>query len=257
MSASTHNSQQSASAASAQQIEANRRNAQLSTGPRTADGKAASSTNASKSGLFAAHLNVRQNEATEYEAMRDDFLNNFRPMGAFEESLALQIINANWRLRRCASAELAIPVLTFTGPGWALSAHERSAVDNAGRQNEANPDGIHDFDNPAQKAIDRARASAENTIRRVSKDLKELQAERWRRATLKLTGPIEPEELGLAPIKEAMSAIPTDSERNYLMVRAGMLKRSGLFPTQTPVATGDSGRLQNEPNPGPGRLAAG
>ena len=234
MSASTHNSQQSASTASAQQIEANRRNAQLSTGPRTADGKAASSTNASKSGLFAAHLNVRQNEATEYEAMRDDFLNNFRPMGAFEESLALQIINANWRLRRCTAAELAIAVL----------------------QNEANPDGIHDFDNPAQKAIDRARASAENTIRRVSKDLKELQAERWRRATLKLTGPIEPEELGLAPLKEAMSAIPTDSERNYLMVRAGMLKRSGLFPTQTPVATGDSGRLQNEPNPGPGRLAA-
>ena len=204
---------------SAQQIEANRRNAQLSTGPRTTAGKAASAANSTKSGLFATHLSVRPNEAAEYEEMRDRLLLQLRPHRALEESLALQIVNANWRLRRCDLAESAIPVL----------------------HNEANPgEEIHDFNNPAQRAIERARTSAENTIRRTTKDLKELQAERWRRATLKLTGPIDPEELGLAPIKEAMADIPGESERNRLMIRSHMMQYE-------PIAPKEPGR-QNEAN---------
>jgi len=60
-------------------------------------------------------------------------------------------------------------------------------------------------------------------IRRATKDLEHLQGERWRRATLKLTGPIDPAELGLAPMKEAMSDIPDENERNHLMVRSAMM----------------------------------
>ena len=197
------------STATQPQIEANRRNAQHSTGPRTPEGKAASSANATKFGLFATHLYVRPNEAEAYEAMRGTLLNNLRPHGAFEESLALRIINANWRMQRCDQAEAAIPVLP-------------DQFDSEG--------GIHDFAHPAQKAIDRARAAAENTIRRTTKDLKELQAERWQRASLKLTGPIEPDALGLAPIKQAMADVPTDSERSHLLVRGRMMPIERPYP---------------------------
>ena len=48
------------------QIEANRRNAQQSTGPRTEAGKAISSRNALKSGLFTAQDFVRPEETEEY-----------------------------------------------------------------------------------------------------------------------------------------------------------------------------------------------
>jgi len=183
--------------------DANRRNAQLSTGPRTPEGKTASSANAIRSGLFASHLSVRPSEAAEYEALRDDLLNALRPQGALEESFALQIVNANWRLRRCALAELAIPVTS---------------------------EAVHDFAHPAQKAIDRARAAAENTIRRANKDLRDLQAERWQRASLKLTGPIDPDDLGLAPIRQAMSDVPTDSERTRLLVRSHMMPLARPYP---------------------------
>src|SRR5205085_562371 len=107
-----------------------------------------------------------------------------------------------WRIHRCDQAEASIPALP-------------DQFDPAG--------GIHDFTHPAQKAIDRARAAAENTIRRTTKDLKEMQAERWQRASLKLTGPIDPDDLGLAPIKQAMVDVPTDSERTRLLVRGKMM----------------------------------
>ena len=190
------------------QIEANRRNATLSTGPVTPEGKATSASNSLRSGLFATHLNVRPAEAFEYEALRDGILLQIQPDGALEDSLALQLINAHWRLRRCDRAEAAIPAL----------------------QNEATHD-IHDFSNPAQKAIERARAAAENSIRRTVKDLKEMQAERWRRASLHNTGPIHPNQLGLAPVKEATAPVPSDDDLDVLEIRS--------------VGMG----LQNEPSP--------
>src|SRR3954452_13368576 len=103
------------------------------------------------SGLYTTHLSVRQNEAAAYEAMREKLLIDLRPLGAFEESLAVRIINANWRLRRCDAAESAIPVLAFDPNAQ-----------------------IHDFEHAAQAAINRARIAAENTIRRTSRDLSEL-----------------------------------------------------------------------------------
>ena len=190
------------------QIDANRRNATLSTGPVTPEGKAASASNACRSGLFATHLNVRPAEASEYEALRDGILLQLQPAGALEDSLALHLINAHWRLRRCDRAEAAIPAL----------------------QNEASHD-VHDFSNPAQKAIERARAAAENSIRRTVNELKEMQAERWRRASLHNTGPIHPNELGLAALKEATAPLPSDDDLDLLEIRSvGMALQNQPIP---------------------------
>ncbi len=54
------------------QINANRQNAQKSTGPRTAEGKAVVSQNAVKHGLFAAEAVIRIENPADYEPAHDD-----------------------------------------------------------------------------------------------------------------------------------------------------------------------------------------
>ena len=80
-------------------IEANRQNAQKSTGPKTAEGKAAVSKNAVKHGLFIDLLIRGENEAY-YEVFYNEMLANLAPVGSVETMLAERIISLWWRLRR-------------------------------------------------------------------------------------------------------------------------------------------------------------
>ena len=66
------------------QIKANRRNAQKSTGPKTAEGKAIVAQNALKHGLFA-HGNVIQCEKqADFDCFRDELLASLAPVGGVE-----------------------------------------------------------------------------------------------------------------------------------------------------------------------------
>ena len=56
------------------QIDANRQNAQKSTGPRTAEGKAAASQNAFKHGLFVKKAVIRDESQDEYDRHREALL---------------------------------------------------------------------------------------------------------------------------------------------------------------------------------------
>ena len=82
------------------QITANRINAQKSTGPRTAEGKAAVSQNAVTHGLLAAQAVVRGESVEEFTAHRDGVLADLRPVGALESILAERVASLMWRLRR-------------------------------------------------------------------------------------------------------------------------------------------------------------
>jgi hypothetical protein len=89
---------------SARKLAANRRNAQLSTGPRTAHGKARSSMNAIKHGILSHQFVIGQLETNgaAYEfsnlmrALRDDL----RPSGALEDLMVQEIGVCVWRMRR-------------------------------------------------------------------------------------------------------------------------------------------------------------
>jgi hypothetical protein len=214
----------SAATSSEKQSEANRQNARHSTGPRTAEGKAASSRNATRYGLFAVHLQVREDEADDYEMLRNEFLDKYRPEGVLEDCLALEMINAQWRLLRCTRAEAAIPAL----------------------QNEANP--VHDFANPAQTAINRARAAAELSLRRNMKTYKEMQTERFQRAEMLTEGPIHPDSLGMVPLKSAIAPITSEMDRARLGYRADNLQRAAAARLQNEAirdfeASGGSGNI--------------
>jgi hypothetical protein len=87
------------------QILANRQNAQKSTGPRTAEGKATVAQNATKHGLFARKDVVISENQTEFDALRDEMLAELNPVGAMEAILAERIVSLTWRLRRAAQMQ--------------------------------------------------------------------------------------------------------------------------------------------------------
>ena len=78
------------------QIAANRLNAQLSTGPRTEEGKAASSRNAIKHGLFTEALLIPGEDQQHLEDLRQQFLTDYLPAGAEEELLVEEIASSAW-----------------------------------------------------------------------------------------------------------------------------------------------------------------
>ena len=90
------------------QIDANRRNANKSTGPRTPEGKTASSRNALQHGLCAEKLLLDHEDPDEFAVLRDDFLARLRPVGPVEEELVDRIAAAQWRLRRTLPLEAQI-----------------------------------------------------------------------------------------------------------------------------------------------------
>jgi hypothetical protein len=90
---------------SIRQIAANRSNSQKSTGPRTADGKAASSRNSLKSGVYAKSLIIRGEKFADLESLIDDFFDVHQPVGADERSLVDSLIVNEWLLRRMNRCE--------------------------------------------------------------------------------------------------------------------------------------------------------
>jgi hypothetical protein len=82
------------------QIEANRRNARLSTGPRTEEGRRVSRMNALRHGLTAQHVTVFDETEADFRRFQRQLLRVLRPAGAMEAQLAERAIICAWRLRR-------------------------------------------------------------------------------------------------------------------------------------------------------------
>jgi uncharacterized protein YchJ len=125
------------------QINANRQNAQASTGPRTEAGKATCANNATRLGLFTARPLIHPDEAAEFDHLRDTLASELQPATVLEHAHSTEILHALWRLRRCTLLE--------AGPATDPETHQ---------------------------SIERARAHANNTLRRASAELRRLQTER-------------------------------------------------------------------------------
>src|SRR5205823_13734609 len=82
---------------SEQQIEANRLNAQKSTGPSTPEGRAAVSLNGLKYGLYAETLILPGEDPAEFDALLDRFHAEHQPATPTEEAFVSQIVMATWR----------------------------------------------------------------------------------------------------------------------------------------------------------------
>jgi hypothetical protein len=92
--------------ATVKQITANRANAQRSTGPRTAQGKAASSQNAMKSGLYSRQLILHSENVDDFNQLLQTLLTAHNPIDDHETILVEQLAQAQWRLNRARVIEV-------------------------------------------------------------------------------------------------------------------------------------------------------
>jgi len=126
-------------------------------GPKTEQGKANSSRNAIRTGLYAARDFIRTGEEEEYAQSLIRLMDELTPDGELETIFATEIMGATWRLRRCRLVEEAFGM-----------------VDDL------------DFDpmmdertEKQQKSVDRARAQSHLVLRRSIAELAKLQKARY------------------------------------------------------------------------------
>ena len=157
---------------SAAQLAANAANAQHSTGPRTPEGKARSSQNATRHGLTSTRLIVREDEREEFEQLQTSLLEEVHPEGALEQDVFTQLLHASWNLRRFRRLEA-----------------------------EQFVDGVDPLADPnREKEMDRLaryQARIERSYYRALKELRALQTNRMIRITFERQGKLRGEAPGL------------------------------------------------------------
>jgi hypothetical protein len=90
------------------QIEANRRNALRSTGPKTEAGKEVSRCNAVRHGLTAETVIGVLEDAEDYKAFEAAVIADYDAQSAVERELVLRLASLLWRLRRATAMETGL-----------------------------------------------------------------------------------------------------------------------------------------------------
>ncbi|MGC2658214.1 MAG: hypothetical protein WA324_09695 [Bryobacteraceae bacterium] len=90
------------------QIAANQANAQLSTGPKTEEGKAKSSHNAVRTALTGRTVLLRTDDVDAYQKHVTRFEAEYNPVTDREKELTQNIADTQWRLNRIFSLEQGI-----------------------------------------------------------------------------------------------------------------------------------------------------
>lgn len=93
---------------SEKQLQANRSNALVSTGPKTASGKEKVAQNARKHGLLSKHVVINDESQAQFNRFRQELLDHLEPVGSLEEVLADRLAAAIWRLHRAGRIEVEL-----------------------------------------------------------------------------------------------------------------------------------------------------
>ena len=118
---------------SLQKLSANRRNAQLSTGPKTEVGKAKSVLNAVKHGVFTKEClkNISDEEARDYEALRLGMFESLKPRDQMQAILCDKITIDVWRLRKVLAFErgaMQLEILNLDASDSPVNFSDRKAI---------------------------------------------------------------------------------------------------------------------------------
>ena len=116
--------------ASEKQFEANKQNAQKSTGPKTPEGRAAVRLNGVKHGLTAETIVLKGESQADFTGLLDSLEAEHAPTTPTEEALVVQLAMASWRLRRLYHVEAGfytykVKTLTEFGKNLNLNDAER------------------------------------------------------------------------------------------------------------------------------------
>ena len=171
--------------ATQKQIDANRRNAQNSTGPVTDLGKATAKFNALKHGMTARTAVLPYEDAGAYADLREAFHDTYKPANATEASLVETVANSYWRLLRIRRVETATFDLGIRGLKKKYNASEKPLPPDDEDQTVAvvlndDEDTLLKIERHQTK-IERCYFQAIETLRKVQKD--RLREERLTTAT--------------------------------------------------------------------------
>jgi hypothetical protein len=86
----------------------NRANAQHSTGPKTPEGKAASSQNSARHHLTSKQVVIPGEDPAAFDAHRADLIASLKPANAIESELVEELAANSWRLKRAHRIETAV-----------------------------------------------------------------------------------------------------------------------------------------------------
>ncbi|HEV3196676.1 MAG TPA: hypothetical protein VGZ73_02185 [Bryobacteraceae bacterium] len=90
------------------QIAANRKSSQKPSGPRSAQGKAASRANSLKAGLYARSQVIAGEDPAELRALADQYFLRWEPATPEESFLVATLVDSDWLLRRYSLADAKI-----------------------------------------------------------------------------------------------------------------------------------------------------
>jgi hypothetical protein len=210
---------------SAAQIRANRANSARSTGPRTAKGIAASSSNALRHGLTAQQHLIGDEDEGQFEALLAGLNDSHQPANAAESILVAQIAEHYWRLMRARRIETGFweKRLATNNRAAAIPGNERYISESPEQQL------AHIFDVNDSGMFDRLmryEASIERSYYRAIKQLEDLQLTR-RKAE---------KPIGFVSQRPVAIPIRVDNTRT----------ETSLEPTKAPEPTNASQPRQNE-----------
>ncbi len=174
------------------QINANRQNAQTSTGPQTEAGKSTASQNALTLGLYTRADYVKPEERDLYKEFCETLHTELHPEGLLEETFAAEITGASWRLRRCNAAEAELADYADKDPM------------------------LDDSTEKQRRAIERARSHAHSILNRSVNQLRRLQTERACRTVMNATA----EDAGIADYQPVVKAAHIYAKTKQLHAKA-------------------------------------
>jgi hypothetical protein len=182
--------------ATEKQFQANRQNAQKSTGPKTPEGRAAVRLNGVKHGLTAETIVLKGESEADFTNLLDSLEAEHDPVTPTEEALVVQLAMATWRLRRLYHQEAGF----YTCQLQSLVGMQKDLnLDDAGRMGHAAA-----WSESTLTLFNRQEARMERTFYRALHELQRLRKER--EANLALVSQPAPE----SPNKE-VSADPPHS----------------------------------------------
>jgi len=205
------------------QINANRLNAQKSTGPTSPEGKVRSSLNALKSGIDAWSHIIPGEDPAELEALTAAFLLHYRPAGPTELALVDTLISTEWTQRRLRRIEAQLWNYQVECLDKNLS--RADFIDASIQHNSPLGHAYHDALDP----FSRIQRRIDATNRMYLRTLKVLQALQAATASRPIEQAFEPDPA----VSEPPSPVPTQSHTPI-----GFVPQSA--PAPEPIAATDS-----------------
>src|SRR4051812_33834805 len=144
---------------SAKKLEANRRNGQRSTGPKTDEGKAVASRNSLKHGLYTSNPLLPGEDPAEFALFGEGLLKALKPADEVQLTLADRVVTLAWKLRRVGDIEDAV-VRQFL-PGWNPDETQWTAAEHiadffAGKCDSMQMDHVANYEHRLQRSFQSA-----------------------------------------------------------------------------------------------------